>query len=553
MAQSPAKPNDACEETSCNATNMPLHRVYRKGSEQSSQWMDAMHSNNEWCPNLHDQEQRRFITNSGVQLNPTPTPSTLSDILSARLSILAPYPHQVTNAPNQYAKCHTNLPVLDRLDWQMQGKPTQLVEAAKEEDYKHDGEGAVNVSVNRKRFHNEDLDDDEAAVQSLWKKRKQTPRKSLTYHDDVLKAARRSDSETSTCQVACQDEDEISKIRSGLPQSSPLPQDVLCFGRLLKSFGLETVQGDPFEPRPIAPSTMLYPDGLRHAIRVSPTATWVESGSASRHHRVSKGAWIANSSSEPDRCRQHEEQVIAVISSSGSRCINGNEAKSCCYEPQNLVESTTESCRSIEFSIEGRMHSNAPRIPADDCKSKIWLERYCELVEYWKEHGHCNIPQRATSSSLLRRSSSEGNIDFEESARPSILAQWVKRQRYQYKLKERGGRSSLTREREEALNKIGFIWDSHSITWEDKLEELKAYRTEHGHCNVPTGYEENSQLAVWIKTQRRQYKLFLCGRRSAMTPSRIDKLNELRFDWKPRTSQAPKEPRTDVQGQNKRS
>jgi hypothetical protein len=67
--------------------------------------------------------------------------------------------------------------------------------------------------------------------------------------------------------------------------------------------------------------------------------------------------------------------------------------------------------------------------------------------------------------------------------------------------------------------------------WDSRLKELAAYREIYGHCNVPRGFSENAILATWVNTQRTQYKLHLEGNRSSMTPSRIQELERLGFEW----------------------
>lgn len=79
------------------------------------------------------------------------------------------------------------------------------------------------------------------------------------------------------------------------------------------------------------------------------------------------------------------------------------------------------------------------------------------------------------------------------------LARWVKRQRYQYKLKVEGKISTMTDERVALLENIGFIWDSHAAAWAEKLQELKEYTKLRGDCNVPSTYPGNPQLATWVK------------------------------------------------------
>ena len=66
-----------------------------------------------------------------------------------------------------------------------------------------------------------------------------------------------------------------------------------------------------------------------------------------------------------------------------------------------------------------------------------WNERYQELITFKEEHGHCCVPSHWPTN--------------------SALAQWVKRQRYQYKLSQQGVHSNLTEKRKQLLDKIGFV------------------------------------------------------------------------------------------------
>jgi hypothetical protein len=81
------------------------------------------------------------------------------------------------------------------------------------------------------------------------------------------------------------------------------------------------------------------------------------------------------------------------------------------------------------------------------------------------------------------------------------------------------------------LNDLGFIWNSHDAVWEERLNELLLFKKMYGHCMVPSSYDPNPQLAVWVKRQRRQYK-FLCGvKPTSMTLERIAKLEQHGFAW----------------------
>lgn len=143
-----------------------------------------------------------------------------------------------------------------------------------------------------------------------------------------------------------------------------------------------------------------------------------------------------------------------------------------------------------------------------------WQERFEDLVEFKAEHGHCLVPHNYPPNQQL--------------------AQWTKRQRYQYKLKNLGRHSTLTEERHDELEKMGFVWDSHRAAWSEQYQALQEYKEKYGHCNVPAKFADNKPLAVWVKCQRRQMKLYKKGAKSTMTEERTLALQALGFDWNPR-------------------
>jgi hypothetical protein len=145
-----------------------------------------------------------------------------------------------------------------------------------------------------------------------------------------------------------------------------------------------------------------------------------------------------------------------------------------------------------------------------------WNERFHALVKYHEEHGHCLVPHHWVGDRKL--------------------AQWVKRQRYQFKLKSEGKHSTLSDERMEILNTIGFVWSRHTVRWEERYRELLDFARRHGHCNVPSSHPDIPQLSVWVRCQRRQYRLAQSKRKSYMTRERMVRLNRLGFVFEPRTT-----------------
>jgi hypothetical protein len=154
------------------------------------------------------------------------------------------------------------------------------------------------------------------------------------------------------------------------------------------------------------------------------------------------------------------------------------------------------------------------------CTGK-WEENLQELMRYRQRTGNCLVPNC-----------------YKENP---TLARWVKRQRYQYTLMIEGQPSSaMTGDRVAILEEAGFVWDSQAASWEERLEELKAFRKTQRHCNVPTGYSENISLGNWVKRQRRQYMFLNEGRKSNMTTQRIHDLESIGFEWKLRPSRYTK-------------
>jgi hypothetical protein len=97
----------------------------------------------------------------------------------------------------------------------------------------------------------------------------------------------------------------------------------------------------------------------------------------------------------------------------------------------------------------------------------------------------------------------------------------------------------LTEDRIRRLNDLGFVWSLRD-DWTKHYDELKDFRLEHGHCNVPARYANNRRLGIWVSAQRQQYKQLQQvaatlppGTRipSPLTPERIDLLNQLGFTW----------------------
>ena len=184
----------------------------------------------------------------------------------------------------------------------------------------------------------------------------------------------------------------------------------------------------------------------------------------------------------------------------------------------NTIVSSDVIPSSLLSSSRTEAHVDTPAF-ITATQSDQWNKRFQDLCTFRQEYGHCCVPSHWPQN--------------------HPLSQWVKRQRYQYKLRIAGRHSTMTDDRKAILEEMGFVWESHAAFWEERLNELHAYRDQHGHANVPSNYPENPQLAVWAKCQRRQFKLFCSEEskhKSNMKLERISKLARVGFVFNPRAA-----------------
>ena len=131
---------------------------------------------------------------------------------------------------------------------------------------------------------------------------------------------------------------------------------------------------------------------------------------------------------------------------------------------------------------------------------EAWEEMFRQLEEFQMEQGHCNVPQQYENPKL---------------------GWWVNTQRT---AKAEG---QLVPERKRRLEELGFVWSKSCVdAWEEMFRQLEEFKEAHGHCNVPSRYEKNPKLGVWVNTQRQ------AKAEGKMAPERERRLEDLGFVWR---------------------
>jgi hypothetical protein len=214
--------------------------------------------------------------------------------------------------------------------------------------------------------------------------------------------------------------------------------------------------------------------------------------------------------------QQQQQETFAETPGLASSCFKKSQQQ---QEEEQASIVSEDTVIDMPFSSPDRsstsLTSRAGAAGLNSTRSdQCWNDHFQELADFRQIHGH----------SLVRHS--------HPGKRRLLL--WVKRQRYQYKMHKKGKPCTMTEEREATLEQLGFIWDSHAATWDERFSELVAFQSECGHCKVPTPFPPSPQLAGWVRNQRRQSKLFLSGKRAYMNKERMIQLSSLGFDYNPR-------------------
>jgi predicted DNA-binding protein len=132
-----------------------------------------------------------------------------------------------------------------------------------------------------------------------------------------------------------------------------------------------------------------------------------------------------------------------------------------------------------------------------DTLEKAWEDGLHKFQQFQAREGHCQVLQ------------SHWEDGFK-------LGGWVSNQR--------ATKATLSPERIERLNNLGFVWDPREKAWEDGLVKLQRFHVREGHCKVPTAHlEDGFKLGGWVGVQR--------VTKARLSPERIERLNALGFIW----------------------
>ena len=132
-----------------------------------------------------------------------------------------------------------------------------------------------------------------------------------------------------------------------------------------------------------------------------------------------------------------------------------------------------------------------------------WDRSFGLLQKFHEREGHCQVPQ----------------THIEDERR---LGLWLHTQRR--------NKTKLLLERIKKLDNLDFIWDPLTEKWEEGFNALKEFHKREGHCRILKSTEiEGQKIGIWVNNLR--------ARKNKLTPSQINHLDSLGFNWDPRRDQ----------------
>ena len=163
-------------------------------------------------------------------------------------------------------------------------------------------------------------------------------------------------------------------------------------------------------------------------------------------------------------------------------------------------------CAPLPFTVGGEGVTDLRMV-----QDSNWESRFRDLVQYKREHGHCNVPRRY-----------KGNPK---------LGVWV------CSIRQQMARGTLNKAKMERLNQIGFQWRMTVIKggqinpqiakvdqWIDNFQLLASINERTGNCTVPAS---SRMLCKWVDRQRREMD------NGKLSIEKQEKLNSIGFQWKP--------------------
>jgi hypothetical protein len=200
-------------------------------------------------------------------------------------------------------------------------------------------------------------------------------------------------------------------------------------------------------------------------------------GHAVRHQQVQQEMTLSsNKESDNDSVSSERVRVVDSVQQFQHEMISSDE------ESEN--DSSTPSAQVQVDAVQQKSGHKRKR-PAQIRVQQSFDDRINKLLAFKAKNGHCDVPLTGDNASL---------------------GKWCSERRSSYKKIQNNQKPhmKLSDEQIQRLNDAGFKWSLQG-TFDERFNDLMAFKATHGHCDVPfTG--ENASLGRWCSVLRVSYK-----------------------------------------------
>jgi hypothetical protein len=168
------------------------------------------------------------------------------------------------------------------------------------------------------------------------------------------------------------------------------------------------------------------------------------------------------------------------------------------YRSLNEDSSTKLKCAATRERRRNQLKSLGVAFPDEEqSKEDDWQEKFSELENFKKDHGHVRVPVNYPPNqplSVWLISQRNARLNENSSAKMKCAATRERRRRQLQSL-------GVMFPDVEAMG----LKQSKEDGWQDMFHQLESFKEEHGHVRVPNIYPPNQQLSNWMQNQRRGY------------------------------------------------
>jgi len=182
-------------------------------------------------------------------------------------------------------------------------------------------------------------------------------------------------------------------------------------------------------------------------------------------------------------------------------------------EPSNNATNNEQEKDIATWASRQRMIYKKNKLPKDR------VDRLNSIGFIWdQKDGWWEQDFKAYKEFVAKHGKKRSSIPKNQSEKDSLI--WASRQRLTY------NKGTLSKDRIDKLNAIGFIWDSFETSWDQSFKYYKEFRDKNNKDPDRESKDESeSFVASWVNVQRVEYK------RNILSKERIKKLESVGLVW----------------------